>query len=163
VKIIQIDVSPEEFNTNLRSEVNLWGDIKLTVKSLSNKLKSQQLNLTEWRSILRKKVDQNVKVSEGLMSDKSLPLTYYSAFNEIKKLLPEKFMYIGEGANTMDIGRTIIPQVYPRTKLDAGTYGTMGVGIPQAMAAKIVNPELPVFAIVGDSAFGFSAMELETA
>jgi len=47
--------------------------------------------------------------------------------------------------------------------LDAGTFGTMGIGMPSAFAAKAVNPNKPVVAIVGDSAFGFSAMEIETA
>jgi 2-hydroxyacyl-CoA lyase 1 len=63
----------------------------------------------------------------------------------------------------MDIGRTVIGQKYPRTKLDAGTYGTMGIGMPYALAAKVVHPDRPVVAIVGDSAFGFSCMEIETA
>lgn len=63
----------------------------------------------------------------------------------------------------MDIGRTVINQVQPRTKLDAGTFGTMGIGIPFLIAAKCTNPTKPVVGILGDSAFGFSAMEIETA
>ena len=63
----------------------------------------------------------------------------------------------------MDIGRTVFSQKKPRTKLDAGSFGTMGIGIPFALAAKSVFPEQNVVTIMGDSAFGFSAMEIETA
>ena len=52
---------------------------------------------------------------------------------------------------------------YPRHRLDAGTYGTMGVGFGFAIAAAVVHPDKRVVAIEGDSAFGFSAMELEVA
>lgn len=99
---------------------------------------------------------------------------------KINKYLPKNHVLIGEGANTMDIGRTIIMHDKPKHRLDAGrlfsnklkififskkkgTFGTMGIGMPFSIAAKIVNPDKPVVAVVGDSAFGFSAMELETA
>jgi len=81
----------------------------------------------------------------------------------IKEHLPNDFIFIGEGANTMDIARTVIGHDEPRHKLDAGTFGTMGISMPFTIAAKAVFPEKPVVAIVGDSAFGFSAMEIETA
>jgi len=97
------------------------------------------------------------------MLSKELPLSFYSALYIIKKNLPKDFVYIGEGSNTMDIGRTVINHEGPRAKLDAGTFGTMGVGMPFSIAAKIVYPTRPVVAIVGDSAFGFSGMEIETA
>jgi len=63
----------------------------------------------------------------------------------------------------MDIGRTQLPNEEPRTRLDAGTQGTMGVGLGYAIAAAAVDPGRPVVAVEGDSAFGFSGMELETA
>lgn len=62
----------------------------------------------------------------------------------------------------MDIGRTQLPNHEPRTRLDAGTYGTMGVGLGFAVAAAVTNPGRPVIALEGDSAFGFSGMEMET-
>ena len=97
------------------------------------------------------------------MNDKELPLQYYSAIGIIAKHMPKDSVYIGEGSNTMDIGRTIVKHEEPRLKLDAATFGVMGVGMPFAIAAKLHYNTKQVFAIVGDSAFGFSAMELETA
>jgi len=51
----------------------------------------------------------------------------------------------------------------PRERLDAGTFGTMGVGLAQAIAAQVVHPDRKVICVEGDSAFGFSGMEVETA
>lgn len=62
----------------------------------------------------------------------------------------------------MDVGRTIIEHDIPRRKLDSGSFGTMGIGLPFAMASKLIYRDKQVFAILGDSAFGFSAFEYET-
>jgi 2-hydroxyacyl-CoA lyase 1 len=70
---------------------------------------------------------------------------------------------IGEGANTMDIGRTQLPNAAPRLRLDAGSYGTMGIGMGFAIAAAVVHPDRPIISVTGDSALGFSGMEIETA
>lgn len=67
------------------------------------------------------------------------------------------------GANTMDIARTVFSQYYPRNRLDAGSFGTMGLGLGFAIAAQVVDMKRRVVCIEGDSAFGFSGMELETA
>jgi 2-hydroxyacyl-CoA lyase 1 len=73
---------------------------------------------------------------------------------------------VNEGANTMDIGRTMLPNSLPRRRLDAGTFGTMGVGLGYALAAgfycRDYSKGTKVLVVQGDSAFGFSAMELET-
>jgi len=100
-------------------------------------------------------------------TNKDEPLTYYQALSEIQKTVYESLtangvIIVSEGANTMDIGRTLFPNEYPRTRLDAGTFGTMGVGFGFAIAAAIVYPDKRVLMIEGDSAFGFSAMEIET-
>lgn len=71
-----------------------------------------------------------------------------------------------EGANTMDIGRTILLNDLPRHRLDAGTFGTMGVGLGFGIAAALYckdnAPKKRVICVEGDSAFGFSGMEIET-
>ncbi|EDK31753.2 2-hydroxyphytanoyl-CoA lyase (macronuclear) [Tetrahymena thermophila SB210] len=167
VKIIHIEICPEEFDTNVKGSVNLFGDIGLITKQLVQELQGyncRQIQADWWKSI-KEKIDKNVLVSQKLISqnDEKQRITYYSALGIIQSMLPKDFIYVGEGANTMDIGRTVINQLQPRTKLDAGTFGTMGIGIPFCIAAKCTNPQKPVVGILGDSAFGFSAMEIETA
>jgi len=68
---------------------------------------------------------------------------------------------VNEGANTLDFARSIIDMYQPRKRFDSGTWGIMGIGMGYAIGAAVTSG-LPVVAIEGDSAFGFSGMELET-
>lgn len=92
------------------------------------------------------------------MAETVVPMTYYSSYDVIKKYLPKDLILIGEGANTMDIGRTVFEHEQPRRKLDAATFGTMGIGLPAVIAARSAHPELWAVSVMGDSAFGFSGM-----
>lgn len=56
-----------------------------------------------------------------------VPLNYYSVFHNVQQLIPNDSIIVSEGANTMDIGRTMLYNILPRHRLDAGTFGTMGV------------------------------------
>uniref|UniRef100_A0A915IDE3 2-hydroxyacyl-CoA lyase n=1 Tax=Romanomermis culicivorax TaxID=13658 RepID=A0A915IDE3_ROMCU len=136
VKIIQIDVCPEEFHHNVRTTCCLFGSARLVV-------------------------------SKKMSGDLSEPLNYYAAYRPIRDLLPKNAFIINEGANTMDIGRTMLPNFLPKHRLDAGTMGTMGVGAGFAIAAALYSKSCQsneqVVCIQGDSAFGFGGMELETA
>ena len=90
-------------------------------------------------------------------------MDFYSALRAIRDVLvsrPDVYV-VNEGANTLDFGRNIIDMYEPRKRLDAGTWGVMGIGMGYAIGAAVVSGK-PVVAIEGDSAFGFSGMELET-
>jgi len=90
-------------------------------------------------------------------------MKYHYVLSTINSLLPKDVIIVNEGANTMDIGRVTLSNHYPRSRLDAGTLGTMGVGVGYAIAAAVVFPQKKVVAIEGDSAFGFSGLEIEVA
>src|SRR2546430_11584624 len=91
------------------------------------------------------------------------PMDFYSALGAIKGVLADKpeVYVVNEGPNTLDIARNVIDMRKPRKRLDSGTWGVMGIGMGYAIGAAVVSGE-PVVAIEGDSAFGFSGMELET-
>ena len=82
-------------------------------------------------------------------------------------MIPDDCIVVSEGANTMDTSRSILNHKLPRHRLDAGTFGTMGVGSGFAIAASLYCrdkfPNKRVVCIQGDSAFGFGGMEIETA
>jgi 2-hydroxyacyl-CoA lyase 1 len=117
----------------------------------------------EWRKALTDKSAENSASAEAMMQDDSTPMGYYRVLRSVRDAIPRDAIICSEGANTMDIGRTILPNFEPRSRLDAGTYGTMGVGMGFALAAALVHPNRKVVAVEGDSAFGFSGMEVETA
>src|SRR3990167_2130466 len=97
-----------------------------------------------------------------MMADNSVPLNYQRVLKDIRDTTPRDSIIVSEGANTMDIGRTILLNYDARMRLDAGTHGTMGVGLGFAIAAAVVNPTKRVIDVEGDVAFGFSGMEVET-
>jgi 2-hydroxyacyl-CoA lyase 1 len=183
-KFIQVDISPEEMGRNAAdAEYSLLGDVGIVVAQLSKRLGAWRYESTssEYVKNLQAAKYKNEKVSALAAKDESMPLTYARSFDIIKTALhsvspPSEggICYVAEGANTMDISRSIFPLEHPRLRLDAGTYATMGVGLPYAIAAwEAYNApngqassgpakKKKIVAIEGDSAFGFSGMEVET-
>ncbi|XP_006840072.1 PREDICTED: 2-hydroxyacyl-CoA lyase 1 isoform X1 [Chrysochloris asiatica] len=169
VKFIQVDICAEELGNNVRPAVTLLGDINAVTKQLLEEFDKAPwqypLESTWWKT-LREKMKSNEAASKELASKRSLPMNYYTVFYHVQEQLPRDCVLVSEGANTMDIGRTVLQNYLPRHRLDAGTFGTMGVGLGFAIAAAIVakdrNPGQRVICVEGDSAFGFSGMEVET-
>ncbi|XP_053597969.1 2-hydroxyacyl-CoA lyase 1 isoform X2 [Microplitis demolitor] len=169
VKIIQVDICAEELHNSTASKVAIQADIKPTVHLLTEALKKKQFHSNEtsgWWVNLKNVMEKNQQTLKLMARDTSVPLNYYVVFKHIQEIIPKDSIICSEGANTMDIGRTILLNSKPRHRLDAGTFGTMGVGLGFAIAAalycKDTEPDKRVICIEGDSAFGFSAMEIET-
>ena len=165
VRIIQLDACAEEISSNVPAEVALVGDGRAVVAQLNRALADRQWFYpveTQWRSQLAAKAEENLTAVQPMIDDNASPMNYYRAFKDIREWLPDNAIIVSEGANTMDIGRTQMPNNSPRSRLDAGSYGTMGVGMGFAIAAATVYPDRPVIAVEGDSGFGFSGMEIET-
>lgn len=171
VKIIQIDIHAEQMGNNVQAAVSLVGDCNLVVQQINeayNRMPGKFVfnSNSAWWKTLRAKVKANQESVQKMADDKSVPLNYFAAYDEIRSLLPEDCIIVSEGANTMDISRTMVLNKLPRHRLDAGSFGTMGVGLGFVVAAatwcKDHAPNKKVVSIQGDSAFGFSGMELET-
>lgn len=169
VKFIQIDICAEELGNNVRPSVTLLGDVNAVSKQLLEQFVKnpwQYPTDSKWWETLREKRKNNEAVSKELASKKSLPMNYYTVFYHVQEQLPRNCFIVSEGANTMDIGRTVLQNYLPRHRLDAGSFGTMGVGLGFAIAAAVVakerSPGQRVICVEGDSAFGFSGMEVET-
>ena len=166
VKTIQVDIAPEEIGRNVPAEVGLVGDLKSVVGQFNEALARKPYTLAAdaaWRSTLAEKVDANKASVAAMMDDDSVPMGYYRVFREIQEQAPPGSIIQAEGAQTMDISRSVLMHDEPRLRLDAGTFGTMGVGLGQAIAAAVVHPDKKTICVEGDSAFGFSGMEVETA
>jgi 2-hydroxyacyl-CoA lyase 1 len=148
------------------TEAALVGDAKAITGQLNAHLKEHPWQYpveSTWRTSIDRKIEENVTNTAPMLNDDSRPMGYYRALKEIRDQIPNDAMVVAEGASTMDISRQVINNSLPRHRLDAGTWGTMGVGLPQAIAAQLAHPNLRVVDIEGDSAFGFSGMEVEVA
>jgi 2-hydroxyacyl-CoA lyase 1 len=166
VRIVQLDIAAEAISQNVPAEVALVGDGRAVVGQLNKALAGRQWFYpkdTPWRAAIAEKAAANAKQIKPMIEDESAPTNYYRALKDISAWMPRDAVIIGEGANTMDIGRTQLPNAAPRLRLDAGSYGTMGIGMGFAIAAAVVHPDRPIVSVSGDSAIGFSGMEIETA
>ena len=91
------------------------------------------------------------------------PMNFHSALNVVRDIIkanPDAIL-VNEGANALDFTRSIVDMYKPRKRIDVGTWGIMGVGMGYCVAAAVVSRQ-QVIAVEGDSAFGFSGMEVET-
>ncbi len=165
VKVIQLDIAPEEIGHNKATEVALVGDGKAIVGQLNQALAGRQWFYpkdTPWRQIITQKAAENAAQIRPQIHDDEAPANYFRALRDVAAWMPKNAILSAEGAGTMDIGLTQLPSFNARSCLNAGTYGTMGVGLGQAIAACVVHPDQPVIHLSGDSAIGFSGMEMET-
>jgi oxalyl-CoA decarboxylase len=163
-KFIQVDIEPAELDSNQPIAAPLVGDIGSVMEALIERTQPDQIIApTAWRHELAERSAQNVaKMSQRLEADPH-PMRFYGALRAIRDVLhknPSTYV-VNEGANALDIARNVIDMSVPRHRLDSGTWGVMGIGMGYAIAAA-VEGGAPVVAIEGDSAFGFSGMELET-
>ena len=151
-------------DSNVEIAAPLVGDIGSVLDSLLAGIGADwQKPNPEWTDTIRDKVDGNVaKMAPRLMNNNS-PMDYHGALGRLKTIIAERpdAILVNEGANTLDFARSIINMSKPRKRLDVGTWGVMGVGMGSAIAAAVETGH-PVLAIEGDSAFGFSGMEVET-
>ena len=165
VKVIQLDIAPEEIGHNKPTEVGLVGDGKAIMTQINKALAGRQwFHPTDspWRKALAKKASDNAATIKPQIDDDTGPANYYRALRDVAAWMPKNAILSAEGAGTMDIGLTQLPSFDARSCLNAGTYGTMGVGLGQAIAACVVHPDRPIVHVSGDSAIGFSGMEMET-
>ncbi len=164
-QFIQIDISPTEADSNVAIAAPIVGDIGSCVAELNKAMLAAKLPKanSEWTKTVFDKRDANVAKMAQTLAVNPTPMSFHSALAVIKnqiKARPDAIL-VNEGANTLDFARSIVDMYQPRKRLDVGTWGIMGIGMGFAVAAAVVTKH-PVIAVEGDSAFGFSGMEVET-
>jgi oxalyl-CoA decarboxylase len=163
-KFIQIDIEPREMDSNVEIAAPLVGDIGSCVAALLQGMGSSwPAPPADWVGAVKAKKEENIaKMAPRLMKN-SVPMDFHSALGALRTVVKERpdAILVNEGANTLDLARGVIDMYQPRKRLDVGTWGVMGIGMGFSVAAAIETGK-PVLAVVGDSAFGFSGMEVET-
>ena len=163
-KFIQIDIEPKEMDSNVEIAAPLVGDIGSCVSALLSGMGGNwPAAPSDWVGAVNSKREDNIaKMAPRLMNNKS-PMDYHGALGALRAVIKERpdAILVNEGANTLDLARGVIDMYKPRKRLDVGTWGVMGIGMGFAIGAAIETGK-PVLAVEGDSAFGFSGMEVET-
>src|SRR3569833_2417070 len=118
---------------------------------------------SDWISAVTKKREDNVAKMAPRLMNNNVPMDYHGALGVLRDVIKDRpdAILVNEGANTLDLARGVIDMYKPRKRIDVDTWGCMGIGMGFAVGAAIVTG-MPVLAVEGDSAFGFSGMEIET-
>jgi oxalyl-CoA decarboxylase len=163
-KFIQVDIEPKEMDSNIEIAAPVVGDIGSCVQALLDGMGGDwAAPPAAWIDEINDKVEANVTRMAPRLQNKNVPMDYHGALGALRTIIKERpdAILVNEGANTLDFVRSIIDMYKPRKRLDVGTWGVMGVGMGSAIAAAVETGQ-PVLAVEGDSAFGFSGMEIET-
>jgi oxalyl-CoA decarboxylase len=163
-KFVQIDIEPKEMDSNVAIVAPLVGDIGSCVSALLDGMGSKwPAPPADWVDAINAKKEENIGKMAARLKKNSTPMDFHSALGALRTVIKERpdAILVNEGANTLDLARGVIDMYKPRKRLDVGTWGVMGIGMGFAVAAAVETGK-PVLAVEGDSAFGFSGMEVET-
>ena len=163
-QFIHVDIEPREMDSNVAIAAPLVGDIGSCLTALLAGMKTGwNAPPAAWLNAVVEKTKTNIDRMAGRLQNNASPMDFHSALGVLRNIIADNpdVTLVNEGANTLDFARSIINIYKPRKRLDVGTWGVMGIGQGTAIAAA-VETGAQVLAVEGDSAFGFSGMEVET-
>jgi thiamine pyrophosphate-dependent acetolactate synthase large subunit-like protein len=168
-KVIQVDIDPVEVGLQRPVEVGLVGDAGAVVRQLAAAVEARSDGLparraeSKWLSDLREARAKNEATLEPLLTSDVRPMTHHRLLREVRDVLPRDTIITVDGQIVLATGRQVLQSYTPASRLNSGSNGCMGVGVPFAIGAKLARPDVPVLSVNGDCAFGFNGMEIETA
>ena len=163
-KFIQIDIEATEMDSNVEIAAPLVGDIGSCLECMLDGMRDNfPQPPAEWLDAVNEKKQVNLEKMAGRLKSNANPMDFHGALGALREVIKDNpdTILVNEGANTLDFARSIIDIYKPRKRVDVGTWGIMGIGMGAAVAAAVETGER-VLAVEGDSAFGFSGMEIET-
>ena len=163
VRVVQLDIEPTEIGLAQPVEAGLVGDAKTVLGQLLDESRGLVTRREGWVADLERERARNAEQIAPMIDDEGPRLNLYRMYREINAAVGPEAIVVADGEATMAISRVMQPNARPRERLDAGTTGCMGVGIPYAIGAQIGRPEARVVCAMGDFAAGWNGMDLETA
>jgi len=161
-RFIQVDIHPQELGMNRRLEVGICADVKATLRAFLDALGSQRWPAHAWLDRLRALQRQWEEHLAEVARSRELPMHPAAFYAELKKALPPDTLYSWDGADFAHWGRASMPALHPGGWVRLGPLGTIGAGLPNALALQLANPGKPVALITGDGSLGFYIAELDT-
>jgi acetolactate synthase-1/2/3 large subunit len=165
VRIIRVDIDPEEISNSPRVDVGIIGDAKAVLRQLIDKSRNHGLakRFEGWRGHLATIQQEKASAQELKLASAQQPIHPLRLCKEVRDFVKRDAILCVDGRDILNFGRQSIPTYLPRHRLNSGTLGTMGVGLPFGVGAKVAKPDAQVVVLHGDGSFGLNAMELDTA
>ena len=162
VRIIQVDPSADQIGPSRSVEVGILGDVGAVVKQLAQEAEGSRWNEQPIVEELKSTRDAQEQDLDGRGAP-ATPLHAMSIHKHLRSLLGENDCLIFEGSDFSFYGTPYYPSLRPRRWFTNGTLGMIGWGVSYGVGAQAALPQSKVVVLTGDGAFGFSAMELDTA
>lgn len=160
-KLIQIENDPAELNHNRTADVAISADARLLLEALAEGL--QGVRYDAWLAEVRRKEDKKEAELEAWKQLDTAPVNHFRFGAEVNRIIDDNTIVIGDGGDIVSACAKVIDLAVPGQWLDPGPLGTLGVGMPFAIAAKHLFPEKRVLVINGDGSFGLNGFEFDTA
>ena len=164
-KIIQMDLDATLIGQNRRADIGMVGDLGLIFESMLEVMQKDGVKLdyshlvTTWRA---KEVAEEEALAPKLTSDE-VPIDPMRLCKEIADFVTDDMILIGDGGDIVAKAAKVVPVPKDGLWMDPGPLGTLGVGMPFALAAQLAHPDKRVLIIYGDGSFGLNGFEYDTA
>ncbi|HEY0581723.1 MAG TPA: thiamine pyrophosphate-binding protein, partial [Chloroflexota bacterium] len=164
-KLIQVDIDATEIGHNRAADVGIVGDARAVVSQLLGAADGRidARRYEPWRTYLGEVEARKRVEAEAAMSTDQQPIHPLRLCKEVRDFLDRDAVLVVDGQEILNYGRQSIPTFVARHRLNSGVFGTMGVGLPFGIGAKLAKPDNQVLVLHGDGSFGLNAMELDTA
>jgi acetolactate synthase I/II/III large subunit len=160
-KLIQIENDVQELNHNRQADVAMTADARLILEALSEGL--QGLRFDAWLAQVRDLEAGYDAQQEAWKALDDKPINHFRMGGVINSMVDDNLIIVGDGGDIVSACAKVIDLTLPGQWLDPGPMGTLGVGMPFAIAAKHLFPQKRVLVINGDGSFGLNGFEFDTA
>lgn len=166
-KFLQIDINPNEIGRTRAIDLGIVADAKLALRQLIDDTRMTDVacssEFKEWHEYLEEIDSTKRSARQGEMASDALPIHPLRLCAAVSDILGREDILVVDGQEILNYGRQSIPTFTARHRLNSGPFGTMGVGVPFGLGAKVAKPESRVFVLHGDGSFGLNCMEIDTA
>lgn len=165
-KIARIDIDADEIASSPRKvDIGIVGDCRTVLQQILEQMggRVDADRYAAWRKKLADGNAAKMAASDDKVDLKAEPVHPLRLCDEVKDFMQRDAILVVDGQEILNYGRQSMPTFEPGHRLNSGPFGTMGVGLPFALGAKVAKPDKQVICVHGDGSFGLNAMELDTA
>jgi acetolactate synthase-1/2/3 large subunit len=165
VKFVRIDIDPAEIAGGPRVDVGIVGDASAVLRQLIAAVDGRlsPKHFARWRERLHAvNLEKQAEQEKALATDQ-VPIHPLRLCKEVRDFMNRDAILVVDGQEILNYSRQSIPTHVPGHRLNSGPFGTMGVGLPFGIGAKVAKPEKQVIVLHGDGSFGMNGLELDTA
>ena len=163
--LARIDIDAGEIVMSPRPlDLGLVADLKAALPAMTEALvgRVSDDSFAAWRDRLGRINHTKVDEQEDILATSSVPIHPLRLCRELRDVLPRGAILCVDGQEILNYARQVIPTYHSGHRLNSGTFGTMGVGLPLGLGARTARPDAPVVVLHGDGSFGMNAMEIDT-